>query len=480
MSLKLLSYPMHRRVARTLIALLGVSLSCTHEPAASSRTAQPPDVGVPAPSSASLSRFSVPLEYDFTSVLGLVEKSVPMKFGSLDSVRVIGDDTRKHYAFEAVRGPFSAFAVGNLLHLRSTLEYSARGYYKPVIGPTIGAGCGGGSQRPRIVVEIATPLSLSSNWHLVSHARIVSVQAASKEPRDHCDVSILHHDVTDRVVDAARSGLEGQLASIDRKVGAVDLTSHVTEWWGALARPNKLSDGVWLMLGPERLRAGKVRGRSTILTVPVSLDARPRIVTGEDEPTGAVTPLPPLARDSASDGFHVILDGLVDYATASRAINLAAGSKSVSQAGHTIILKTFAVLPDTGGRLAVSLSFGGDASGVLRLVGTPRYDHLHGQVTVPDLDFDVKSNSKLLQTYTWLKSDAVRAELRRHARIPAAPALDRGRALLLEGLNRKIGDAVTLSATVDSVGVRGLFVTRDGVLVRAEAKGHAGVSVRQR
>jgi hypothetical protein len=52
--------------------------------------------------------------------------------------------------------------------------------------------------------------------------------------------------------------------------------------------------------------------------------------------------------------------------------------------------------------------------------------------------------------------------------------------LLLKGLNRKIGDAVTLSATVDSVAVRGLFVTRDGLIVRAEASGHAAMAVQPR
>jgi hypothetical protein len=60
------------------------------------------------------------------------------------------------------------------------------------------------------------------------------------------------------------------------------------------------------------------------------------------------------------------------------------------------------------------------------------------------------------------------------------PALQRGRELLLAGLNRKLGDAVTLSATVDSVAVRGLAVQRDGVLVRAEAAGRATMEVRQR
>ena len=79
-----------------------------------------------------------------------------------------------------------------------------------------------------------------------------------------------------------------------------------------------------------------------------------------------------------------------------------------------------------------------------------------------------------------MKSAALRNELRKRARISIVPVLARGRALLLEGLNRKIGDALTLSATVDSVAVRGLFVTRDGLTVRAEAKGQAGVSVKQR
>ena len=57
--------------------------------------------------------------------------------------------------------------------------------------------------------------------------------------------------------------------------------------------------------------------------------------------------------------------------------------------------------------------------------------------------------------------------------------LARGRSLLLEGLNRKIGSALTMTATVDSVAVLGLFVTSDGLVVRAEVHGQAFVSVKQ-
>jgi hypothetical protein len=78
-----------------------------------------------------------------------------------------------------------------------------------------------------------------------------------------------------------------------------------------------------------------------------------------------------------------------------------------------------------------------------------------------------------------LRSDVLREELRARARIPVADALAKGRGLLMEGLNRKIGDALTIAGRVDSVAVRDLFVTRDGLVVRAEATGRAGVLVRQ-
>jgi hypothetical protein len=465
------------KFATTTCALLLVALAaCRERP---QTPIAPPDVGAPLPSAPALSRFAVPLDYDATAVLGLVDQTVPRVFGSMDDLRTVNGDSRKHYAFEASRGPFTAFAVDSEIHLRATLAYQARGWYKPPIGPTLSAGCGDEHERPRLVVELATPLSLSPDWHLQSHARLVTVRAASTRERDRCDVSILHIDVTDRVVDAAREALRGRLPMIDRRVASVDLGEHVAEWWSLLERPIRLTDSVWLALHPERLRMGTVRGTSLLLTVPVSLDARPRIVTGS-EPSPPRTSPPPLAADSVGDGFRIALDGLVDYGTASRALREALGGRQLTRAGRTVTVQDASVEPSSRGRLAVSLSFAGDANGRLRLVGTPRYDAPAGEVLVPDLDFDLDTDSRVVNGYAWLRSDDLRETIREHARFPVATALARGRELLTSGLNRALGDAVTLSATVDSVGVTGLYVTRDGLLLRADATGHARVAVRQR
>ena len=63
-------------------------------------------------------------------------------------------------------------------------------------------------------------------------------------------------------------------------------------------------------------------------------------------------------------------------------------------------------------------------------------------VTVPDLDYDLETDSQLINTYTWLRSDVLRATFRSKAHVPVDPVLARGRELLTEGLNRKIGDAL--------------------------------------
>jgi hypothetical protein len=397
----------------------------------------------------------------------------------MDEVKQIGDDTRKHYAFEATRGPFTAFAEGREMHLRATLAYAARGFYKPPIGPTLSAGCGEKDVRPRIVLELATPLSLTPDWHLVSHARLATIRPATTAQRDRCNVGILNIDVTDRVIDAARSGITGQLRKIDRKVGTVDLTSRVNEWWAMLARPIPLTEGVWLTLQPEQLRMGRVTGEARVLTVPVSLDARPRILTGAEAPANTPGGPPPLAEDTVTVGFRIALDGLVDYGTATRELTEALAQRKLERAGRSVVVQEVGVLPGQGGRLVLSLSFAGDASGRLRLIGTPKYDAQRNEVSVPDLDYVLQTGSTIVNAYEWLKSDELRAMLREKAHLSAAPALAKGRELLLSGLNRKLGDAVTLSATVDSVAVNGLFVTKDGLMLRAEATGQARVAVKQ-
>jgi Domain of unknown function (DUF4403) len=450
------------------------------------REAPPPVVtsdilaAAPAPGPAEVSQFSVPLEYDFSPIMRVVERAVPTRFGSLDSVRMVGGDSRRHYAFVADREPFTAFADGRLVYLKATLAYAAKGYYKPIVGPTIGAGCGQEGDRPRLQLELSTPITLTADWHLQSQTHVENVSPATTSQRDRCDVSILHHDVTARVVDAARHSLVSHLRDIDRRIGNVDLGGRFTEWWNLLARPIRLADGVWLLIGPESLAIGDVTGRNHVLTVPVTLTARPQIVTSAAAPEVPESKPPSLEHGATSGGFRVLIDGTVDYAAASNVVDRAFVDRRITEAGKTLTVRSVRVAPTSKGRVALAVDFSGDANGTLVLLGTPVLDTVSREIVVPDLDYDLATDDQIINSYAWLRSDALRATFRDKAHVPIDSALERGRALLLLGLNRTVGNVLTLSAKVDSVALRGLYVTRDGLVVRAEARGTARVQVRQK
>jgi len=431
----------------------------------------------PVPPPLPLSRFDVPLDYDLTPVLRMVERAVPRTFGSLDSVK--REDGRRSYAYVVTRGRFTGFVRGGEVHLRSTFTYAARGFYKPPLSPTLSAGCGGETSGPRLAVELATPLTLTDEWRLSPRARIIRVAPFSDTDRDKCTVSLINYDITQRVVSAARSAIQEKLPEINRRVSQVKLEDRFSRWWELLNRPIRLTDGVWLVLEPEQLRLGGVSGSGSILTVQAGIDARPRVIASVRQPTVRATELPPLARGTSSEGFQIYVEGRIGYAAASQQLTERLTGMNITRAGRSITIQTVVATPSPGGRLRLAVGFTGDASGTLQFTGIPRYDAAKREISVPDLDYEIETDSRLVSAYVWLRTDELRDVFRSRAQLSADPALERGRSLLLAGLNRKLGDVLTLSATVDSVAVRGVYVTPEGVLVRALAMGDASVQVRQ-
>jgi hypothetical protein len=215
-----------------------------------------------------------------------------------------------------------------------------------------------------------------------------------------------------------------------------------------------------------------------VLTIEAGLDGYPIIVTGP-RPNDSTPPLPPLADGASTEGFHVLVDIDVDFTTISQTFTKELKGRTITKGGRTATLSSVNVSASKG-RLALDVRFEGDASGMLRLTGTPHFDAASGQIAVPDLDYDLTTDSDLVNAVAWLKSDELRTLFREKARLPIEPIKDQGKELVLKGLNRTIKDQVNLTGTVDSVAVLALYVRRHSLLVRATADGDARVRVKPR
>lgn len=422
---------------------------------------------------------NVPVTYDLTSVLAALERAVPRSFGDMEEERRHPSNERMAFAFEVERGPFQARMDGETARISATLRYRGRGWYDPPLLPRVSASCGTDGEednRPRAVVSLASPLTIAPDWTLQSSARVVRVAPASDEERDQCRVTTFGIDVTDRVIDAARSLLEGNTPRIDAEVATVDLRSRIERVWGILQEPIRLTDDVWLVIRPREIRRGSVEGEGHSVTARVGLTAHPRIVLGA-KPAVDSLPLPPLEPAAVGDGLHILMEGRADYDAGSRLLTRELGGMELQWGDNRVRLRELRISGIGGGRLAVEVDFDGSARGRVYLVGTPAYDLEADEIHVPDLDFDVATGHLLVGGVAWLAHGNLVQFLRERARLPVGDVMALAQEQLLRGLNRELSDEVSIGGEVLTAQALGVQATRDALVVRSVARARAQLTI---
>ncbi len=427
--------------------------------------------GPPPPSSVAL-----PVTVALGPLAARLEKAVPKHFGSLDQRLPVRGVQGLTLALQLSRAPFQVSFVGDQAVVHATVTYALKAWYHSPFG-VLTAACGnGGPKDPRLSLTVRGPIRIEPDWSLHTHARLSELRPASSKPRDRCRVTGLGLDITNEVVQQARTYLESQAAALDTALARVDVRTPVSRGWQALEQPVPLGDSLWLLVHPESVRRGPVHGLGDSVRITLGLRARPTVVVGAP-PAASDVPLPTLDSGAVSPRFDVRVAGRAGYEEATRLLQRELGGTRVREVGRTLVLDSLKVFGIGGGKLAVEVRVGGAASARLYLTGTPRLDPATGQITIPDLDFDIRTRDLALKAESWLLGDRLRDLLRDQARWPTPADIARMRAQLQGGLNRKLSPGLSVQGAVDSLRVDAVQATRAAIMLRASAIGTASLRV---
>jgi hypothetical protein len=307
---------------------------------------------------------------------------------------------------------------------------------------------------------------------------VLRVLPATGTARDECRITAFRIDVTDRVMAAARKALQRNTPVIDRALAGLDLRKRFQEWWDLLQTPIALTDSVWLLINPMQVRKGYAGGQGRTLVATVSLTATPRVVVGP-RPVLEKRPLPALDSAAVGEGLHILAEGIVDYGVASDFLTRELRGRHIQVGGGNVRIRSLRLFGIGAGRLALELDFDGTARGRVFFVGTPELDTGTNLVSVPDLEFDVGTADALVRGVNWLAHDEVTRFLRNQAKLPITDAIAQARHYLDEGLNYRIAHDVRLHGEVDTIMPIGVHATRRALLLRAHARAHARLEIRE-
>ncbi|MGI9629190.1 MAG: DUF4403 family protein [Longimicrobiales bacterium] len=436
-------------------------------------TRQPDRAEIP---DVALSTLKVPIEYELAPVVRALEGAIPISYGSLGERIPIPNNDRVEVAYHVERQSMRATLIGDRARLNSVLSYRARAWYDPPVLPEIRSTCGTVEEPLRAVVTLSARLTLSPSWRLRGQGRVDHIGPLTEEARDRCELTAFRIDVTERVMTSAQEALVANLPKLEAELGRIDLRPRFERWWQILSEPIQLSDDVWLVIDPVGVQRGSTVGKGETLVAEVGLSARPRIVYGQ-RPEPPNRPLPQLGDGPVEEGLNIRASGAADYATASLRLTEELQGRELEHQGQTLILERVQVSGIGSGRLALDVYFSGSATGHMYLVGTPEFDQTSGEIYVPDLSFDVETQSLLLQGLAWLGEEEILEFFRVRARWRIDDLARLASEQLASGLNRSLTPDVRLEGTVDTVRIVGVYPLLDSLVVQAEARASASLII---
>ena len=440
--------------------------------------AEAPDSIAPSPPSI----IDAPVTYEIQAGVDSLEAAVPLVYGDLEARLPVFNHPRMSFSYRLQRLPFEVQVSGQTVSISTVVEYSGRVWYKPVIGPELSGSCGlGNAIRPRVRATLVTTGRLTPRWELRTQTRLVKLEPYSSESSDHCRLTILRIDVTDRVIEATRTWLEGQLVNFDAAVSRWPVRSRFERLWAKLERPIWLADSVYLLIDPSAAQLGDVQSIDQTVVAQLRLTASPRIVTGpRPVPHDSTLAIPELTTGAgAGNGAHIGIDATITYPVATALLRRSLVGRSVKQAGRRIEIRDVHLYGLGAGRMAMAITVSGAARGLLYFVGTPAFDAENHQIWVPDLDYDVGTANLLVRGFAWLQGVDILDFLRASARIPESAAMDQLATLAQRGINRTLTPGVELNGSILAAQGVSASATKMAIHLRASADAQIELAIRK-
>ncbi len=424
------------------------------------------------------SRITLPVRVDVAAVLQSLEGSIPRTPPGTQSWTPFPDRPDYAYRFNLYRDAIQARTEGDRIVVRTLAHYWLQVGAR-VFGPFVKtlASCGLGKEGHRSVILGAEgEVSITPGWRLAVRARPLDPLPVSR-----CEMTFLDLDVTGPVMDGMKAALVSAAREAEDQLrDSPVVRAKAKEAWDLAQRPIPVSEGVWLLLRPERVRLGRPKadpsGDGRILVLLPEIQARPVLVLGEP-PAPAPAPLPPLdTAEAAGQGVHIALESDLPFRQASEQLaRQMAGRKFDTDQGSFEV--TSVTVRGLEGKAVIDVDLKGRANGRVSLAGRPVYDPALGTLRVEDLDYTFESRSWIERTAEWLFRSSLRKLLQERANLFLEQSFRGLKDQITLALNRPLATGIQLKGTVAELHLGQVRVMEDRFRVDAFLDGQFSLEV---
>lgn len=346
---------------------------------------------------------------------------------------------------------------GNAFTVTAQIEFSVAARIKSSLTQFGIASCGVNEPMPRI--EFTLPGTV--NWTPAGDLQIVPGAWSMRWLRP-CNITAFQFNVEtlldlpsvrDKVGRAIDSAITGNLSQ-------VGLHTALNQVWPLLNEPRQIQDGVWLLLGPEKVSFGDIVGTGRMVTSGVSVRAHPQIVSGP-RPEPVIPPVPAPEHLATGEGFHIALWGDISLDKANDLLNEKLAGKPLNAGGHTVVIDKLRVY-GSGNKAVLGLTLSEPIKGEIYALARPVFDIEKNELHFEDVDFTLESSSLLARSADWMLHGSLRQSIEQKAHIRFDDDL-KDALKDFRNYRQPVSEGVVVRADLEHIRPEGLYFTADSI-----------------
>lgn len=256
------------------------------------------------------------------------------------------------------------------------------------------------------------------------------------------------------------------------------LRAQVAAVWNRAQKPLLLDKNynAWLKLTPREVMLYPLYAQNNRVRMSVGISTFAELVVGPEPVGQPPLPLPNLKLvDTFDKSFRIALNADLPFRDLRAIAAPLLLNKRFDSDGKSIVIKEFD-LYGNGDKLVVKLKTEGSLEGVFYLTARPVFNPQTNVFSVEDVDFDMQTESLLLQSADWFLHGSIRGMIQDKINMNMTEQLERSRQMAGKALARlQLLEHVFLKGDMKNLKFNGMIVQKDKISIQVYTEGEAGV-----
>ncbi len=256
------------------------------------------------------------------------------------------------------------------------------------------------------------------------------------------------------------------------------LKNEVVQVWNTAQKPVLLDRNynAWLVLTPRALMLYPLYAQNNKVRVSVGVSTYAEMVVGPQPAPRPLLPLPELKQASAFDKtFRIALNADLPYKDLQAIASTLLLGKKFDADGKSIVIKGID-LYGNGDKLVIKLQTEGSLEGVFYLTARPVVNPQTNIFSVEDVDFDLQSQSMLLQSAAWMLHGTIRDTIHEKLNMNLNAQLEQTRQMAGKALARvPLAEHLYLKGDIKKLHFSDMIVQKERISIQVYTEGEAAV-----